>query len=378
MVIISHAHREGNFRGPTDVMIENLAQLQRPFFLIEHDLSLKGDTLLIRYEADGSKSIMKVVPRSIGSTFRRYYEDFRLSVRLVREIAVSNGNVGLLIAVNPLNALAGLSIRRKNLCSKVLFISADYSKHRFGNFLLDAAYCSLDKFVSLRADMTGSVSTRIQRLRKHFGLPDEKNYFFPNTPPLAAFQKNDLTGKENAPPHTLVSVGSLSDQLSYDTMFETIRKLKDEYPDIILKIIGSGEKEEEYRKYVEQHGLGKHILFLGRMAHKDVLEQLAHSSIGLALYSGKWSFNYYGDSMKIREYCGFGLPVVTTDTHSTVDDIRMFEAGIIIDDTVHAFESALRSLFQAENYHRYSRGALEMSRKRIMSYRDFFERFFTN
>ncbi len=375
LIIISHAHREGKFRGPTDVMIENLLELKVSFFLIEHDLCLRGDTLLVKYEEDGTRKIVKTVQRKETSIFRRYYEDCRLSFLLSRDIYFSSGTAQLLVAVNPLNALAGLFIRKKGFCEKLLFISADYTKKRFGNFLLDWVYCFLDKYVSLHADMTGSVSTRIQKIRKDFGLSDKKNYFFPNTPPKSVFQKKcTQDGKSSEKKLILISVGSLSQQLSYYTMFDAIKELRKDYPDIVLKIIGGGEKEDEYKKYVAKNFLQDNVVFLGRLPHSTVMENMSDASIGLALYSGKWNFNYFGDSMKVREYVGFGLPVITTDTHSTVDDIRFFKAGIIVEDTTESLIRAIKHILFSGEYASYSERAMRMFREYETVYKDFFEK----
>jgi len=68
--------------------------------------------------------------------------------------------------------------------------------------------------------------------------------------------------------------------------------------------------------------------------------------VGAAVYNGEWSFNHYGDSMKCREFMHFGLPIVTTDSHSTVDEIRESGAGVVCDQSVQAYASALRTIFE--------------------------------
>lgn len=367
LYIISHADRGSNFRGPTDVIVDNLQEMNVPFFLIEHDLCGKEDTFIFYFANDGTKSIAKTISRSSKNKFIRYIEEYRLNKKIAKDFFKEDG---ILICVNPLNALAGVSIKKQKKIYKTIFISADYTKNRFGNFLLNYLYCWIDKYASLNTDITGSVSTRIQSMRKKIGLPDQRNLFFPNTPPENLL--NHFKSEHKAE-HSLVSVGSLSNQLSYYTMFEAIEILRKKYPDITLRIIGGGEKEKEYKEYIIKQGLEGNVIFLGRMEHVNVLKTVSQSQIGLALYSGEWDFNYYGDSMKIREYVGLGLPVITTDTHSTVDDIKNYQCGFVITDNKDTLVEQIEFLFIQENYEAYSANALKMSKKYSRVYKNFLE-----
>lgn len=363
--IISHAYRGTSFRGPTDVIIDNLIELKVPFLLVEHDLCGVEDTFVFEFTDKGKKNKAGTISRLSSNKFIRYFQEYKLNQSLARKLF---NKKGVLVCVNPLNALAGIAIKKRGLCNKVVFISADYTKKRFGNFLLDRMYCWLDKYVSLSIDITGSVSTRIQSLRRKFGLPEERNLFFPNTPPTSLLKNVENKQKQL---NSLVSIGSLSNQLSYYTMFEAVGMLKKEYPNITLKLIGGGEKEIEYRKYVSKNGLDKNILFLGWMKHSDTLREVAQAQIGLAFYSGMWSVNYYGDSMKIREYVGLGLPVITTNTHSTVDDIRKYRCGFVIDDKPEVLAKKIRFLLNPDHYEEYSKNALKMSDKYAGVYKEF-------
>jgi glycosyltransferase involved in cell wall biosynthesis len=127
----------------------------------------------------------------------------------------------------------------------------------------------------------------------------------------------------------------------------------------MLKIIGNGPMESEYKEYVKNNGLEENIKFFGHLDHGMALEEISKSGIGLALYNGNWNFNYYGDSMKCREYFCFGLPVITTDTHSTVDDIRRGGAGIVCAMDSDSYSRAITSIL--ENYDYYSNNSKKLS-----------------
>ena len=97
------------------------------------------------------------------------------------------------------------------------------------------------------------------------------------------------------------------------------------------------------------------------MSHENALNEISRSGVGLALYNGKWNFNYYGDSMKCREYFCFGLPVITTDTHSTVEEINSYSVGIVCKMDKESYKTALINIF--ENYMLYSRNSYALADK---------------
>lgn len=365
--IFSHTDRKSKFRGPTDILLETFCEMGLKSVLVENDLTGKGNTIIYSVnEKTGNRVIIQEIKKR-GSGILRYFNDFLGNIRIAKSLLKNKKAV--VVCVNPLNGLSGLIIKKIGLCKGTAFISADYSKKRFGNAIMDYLYKYIDKFVTINSDLTGSVSTRIQNLRKSFGLSTNKNFFLPNTPSHKEFEKYKLLEKKK---HTLVSIGSLSDQLSYYTMFDAINSLKSKYPDIRLKIIGGGEKEVEYKKYISNRDLKSEIIFMGWLSHDDALKEVATCQIGLAMYSGEWNFNYFGDSMKIREYIGLRLPVITTDTHSTVDDIKKFKSGFVIMDDSVILSNKIDYLFKnQESMADYSKNCTLMARSTDGLYQKF-------
>jgi len=144
-------------------------------------------------------------------------------------------------------------------------------------------------------------------------------------------------------------------------LFEAVKLLKDRFPLIYLKVIGGGVKEDEYKKYVSDEKLENNIKFFGQLDHAQALEEISTSGIGVALYNGKWNFNYYGDSMKCREYFCFGLPVITTDTHSTVEEIKEYDAGVICLSDPISYSDAIEKILM--NYEYYANNSYLLNRK---------------
>ena len=288
----------------------------------------------------------------------RYICDVVFTTAYIFFYAICNHDkVSLFIGVDPLNALSGVILKKLGIVRYLVYYTTDFSERRFKNYLLNKLYFAIDKICMLSADQTWNVSSRITALRKSQGLSDKKNLFIPNVPSTdyIAFLEKPKSK------FTLVTLGVIDSQLDNFGIIDAVKELIPRYPQIKLKIIGSGPLENEYKEYVSKHGVTENVLFLGSLNHNDALREIATSGIGLALYNGKWGFNYFGDSMKCREFFCYGLPVLTTDSHSTVDDIKKYDAGIVVACCTKDYVSGIIRLF--ENYERYSTDSYKLAGK---------------
>mgnify|MGYP001570130633 CR=1 FL=1 len=339
--------------APANTVVEILSAKKTPFVFIRH--SMEGRRTSTVYDYDNGClvreyrlpvlrwSILRYITEVIATTSVMFFRRFSRPL--------------VFIGVDPLNALAGILLRKLGKVQHAVFYCADYTKQRFANRWLNAAYHTLDRWCARHADVVWSVSTRIVNERKTMGLPDNKNVFVPNIPSSAyePFVGNPRNSQR------LITLGVLGDQLDFIGIIAAVEVLAKEMPQLTLAIIGTGPKEEELKQEVLRRHLENRIQFLGYLTHDRALEEISKSGIGLALYNGNWSFNYYGDSMKCREYFCFGLPVITTDTHSTVEDIRAENAGVVCDMKPEAYVHAIRTILS--NYETYSRHALACAKK---------------
>lgn len=265
--------------------------------------------------------------------------------------------IDVYVGVDPLNALSGILLKKIKKIEKVIFYTADYSPSRFGNKLMDGIYHRIDRYCVDAADEVWSVSSKIVGLRKEMGLSDEKNIFVPNVPPI----DYNYLRKNKHDKYTLVTSGIIDKQLDFEGVIRAIKRLVDEYPEIRFMIIGNGPEEKRLKELVRKLALDEHVLFTGRLPLSDTLERVSKAGIGLALYTGIWGFNRYGDSTKCREYFSYGLPVLSTDTHSTVDEIRESNAGIVTEMQVAAYVVAIKDILT--HYDSYSKRSLTLGKK---------------
>jgi len=356
IIITSHASLiDGKiYDALTNNFIEILQKNKMDFIFIRH--SIDGNLPSTIYNYHKGKNISrknlvvfsKIAPlryiSEIISTFI-YFLHKKYDVRICY------------IGVDPLNAFTGVLLKKVSKIDKVIFYTADYSKKRFSNKILNYLYHTVDRYCVKNVDEVWNVSSRIRDVRKNMGLIDSKNIFLPNVP--SDEYKNYTTNKKNK--YHLITLGVIGDQLDFIGIFDSIKDLKIKFPQILLTIVGNGPKEEEYIQYVKINGLENNVKFLGYLSHNQALEEISKSGIGLALYNGNWNFNYYGDSVKCREYFSFGLPVITTDSHSTVEEIKENQAGIVCNMNKDDYIRAILEIIG--NYEKYSRNSYCLSQK---------------
>ncbi|MEK9155701.1 MAG: glycosyltransferase [Patescibacteria group bacterium] len=259
------------------------------------------------------------------------------------------------IGVDPLNALCGILLKKIGRTKRIIFYSADYADKRFGNKILNYFYRLIDRICANYADSVWNVSSRILQRRKF--LSDDRNLFVPNVP--SDDYKKYLNNKRDK--YQLITLGVIGDQLDFKGIINAFFDLKIKYPKLSLKIIGSGPKERYCQDYVKAKKLDDTIQFLGYLNHHRALDEISRSGIGLALYNGKWNFNYYGDSMKCREFFCYGLPVITTDTHSTVDEIKLSGAGVVCRMKKDDYKRAIVAILN--DYNEYSKKSYGLAAK---------------
>ena len=128
----------------------------------------------------------------------------------------------------------------------------------------------------------------------------------------------------------MVIVSHLSKSLNLEPILKAIKLIAKKNPTLKLNIIGTGPEEDRFRYVVKKLKIEKNIKFLGQLDHKEVIEVVSKSFLGFAIYTDANSWNYYGDSMKAREYIAGGTPVVINNIPSTADDVKKYRAGKVL------------------------------------------------
>lgn len=312
VLLVSHVYstKSGDVYGPVDVINKYLLN------------SNKYNPELIKFKLNSK------IPLPIKSIFE-------MGVIIARAFIL---RPKIFIGIDPLNALSGLILRRLGLVKKIVFYSVDYTPTRFKNRFMNFIYLWTDKIVAENCDEVWNVSRRIIDLRIKQGIQNKKIKYVPNSPkfldcprvPDNKINKNQIamvTGQTHSP--------------VIDLVLKAFATASNKIPDLKLKIIGT----EKIRSQ-------KNVEFLGQLANEDLLKVVSASYLALAIYtfSKDYSWISYGDSKKAREYLACGVPVIITDVVSTSDDVKKYNAGIVIKAEINELTNAIQELILDRKY----------------------------
>ncbi len=108
----------------------------------------------------------------------------------------------------------------------------------------------------------------------------------------------------------IIAVGDFAIEKDYPWMMRVLAKLKKEYPNFTIALLGNGH-EEKLEYFLDQSELRNNFVFPGHLHHKDLDEAYARSR--MLLMTSRWE----GLPMVAVEAMTFGLPIIAT----TVGDI---------------------------------------------------------
>ncbi len=323
ILLLSHFNysQAGPIHGPVHTLTAYLNRKKNPYVYIGYPLYAGEKSLFIK--SNGKKENTKKFGPSfkLNLIFKSLYETwFTLNY-------LNSNKQDLVVAIDPLNALAALVAKKMGFAKRVIFYTVDYTPKRFPNKLLNSVFHKIDDFCIKNSNSVWNVSNKIVEKRNEQGVPDSKNKYVPNAPSFKAGRP--LPGSK-VDRYNIMMVTGITHSPAFTMVIDAISALIDKYPKIKLSLIGGGSYEVELKEKVNKSVLKGHVEFLGQLDHETLLKTLPKGGLGLAIYTTDYDWVNYGDSMKAREYLLSGLPTVITDVVSTADDIKKFEAGLIV------------------------------------------------
>lgn len=356
ILLLSHFNysRSGPIHGPVHTICSYLKNKGFIYTYIGYPLYVGEKSLLVTF--DGKKEAVK----KIGTSFKlpiivQYIFEACFTLNFLRK-----NKHDLVISIDPLNALAGILSKKLGFVKKVIFYTVDYTPSRFTNKLLNNFYHLIDRFCIRNADVVWNVSNRIVDKRKEQGVENDRNLYIPNSPSFSVGKSLSVNKVDR---FNIMMVTGITHSPAFTIVIDAVSTLLDKYPKINLSLIGSGSYEKELKEKINKSKLKGHVEFLGQLDHSSLLNILPRGGLGLAIYTGDYSWVNYGDSMKAREYLLSGLPTVITDIVSTNEDIKRYNAGIVVKPTKQDIQDAIEKLFEDRKYWLKARqGALKLAR----------------
>jgi teichuronic acid biosynthesis glycosyltransferase TuaC len=140
----------------------------------------------------------------------------------------------------------------------------------------------------------------------------------------------------------IVSVSNLKKTKGLDLNLQALSRLLPKYPQLKYYIVGDGEERQSLESLVADLGLGKQVVFLGKLAHPEALRQIAQGDI-FCLPSWQEGFG-----VVYLEAMAQGVPVIGVRGEGIEDVIIHGQNGLLVrpqnvEDLVQALDSLLRS-----------------------------------
>lgn len=273
----------------------------------------------------------------------------------------------LFIGLESVNALAGIILRKLGKVKMVVYYVSDYSPKRFGNRMFNVVYNWLDRFCIEHADFTWDVSPHMKEARLKDGIlykDSERILHVPNG--LFSSQIDSIPISKRIP-ESIVYMGLLhNDQHGVDVALEAFKLVNNKKPGATFHIVGGTNRDSKtFMRMVKDLGLENSVIFYGFVPPNQKMSSIIRKCyIGIATYiADRNSRNRYGDSGKIRQYLGCGLPVVATTIQWYTKYVIEKGAGIGAKETPEDFARAIIKLFEDQGlYKRCSEKAVELSR----------------
>ena len=157
VLLVNHFYftKSGPVNGPANVICEYLKNHSVQYLFLNYPLILGSRSFFEKN--DGKSTIHKNFGLNIN---------IPLPIKSLFEVinTIFFGflyHADIYIAIDPLNALPGVFLKKLGLVKKTIFYSVDYTPTRFENVFLNAAYQKIDKFCAKFSDEVWNVSLRI-------------------------------------------------------------------------------------------------------------------------------------------------------------------------------------------------------------------------
>ncbi len=154
-----------------------------------------------------------------------------------------------------------------------------------------------------------------------------------------------------------INVARFSSQKNHRLLLRAFQHVRQEFPDVILRLVGDGELRGEIEEQIQKLGLSDSVELLG--VRSDVEKQLQDSDVFVL------SSDYEGLPLSVMEAMAAGRPVVSTRAGGVPNAVTDGLNGILVDvgDVDALAEGMLRLAKDTSLRHRMAEAALTASKQ---------------
>jgi glycosyltransferase involved in cell wall biosynthesis len=337
--------------GPADALEEYARERAERVIVVRHAFSYarKVDSIARRWERG----------RLVDSRRIRWHARVPGPITWTKDLVLdvlwggrTSGAIDVFVGIDPLNAAAGLALRRAGKARRVVFWTIDYVPERFESRLLNGIYHRFDRLCVRSCDQTWNASPRMEPARRERGVTGRQRVV-----PIGA---NVRAPRPPADPSQAIFVGHLLEKQGVQLVLRAWPLVRDHVPTARLVIVGDGPYRETLESLAAELDLDEAIEFTGYVErHEEVEDLIGQSAVGLAVYDpGIASFTEFADPGKIKNYLAAGVPVVTTRVVHSARELEASGAAFVVDYEAAAVADAVAGILgDAERQHRMRRAA---------------------
>lgn len=164
-------------------------------------------------------------------------------------------------------------------------------------------------------------------LVQYYGLPDSRVSVIPNAVEVQARSKRN--------PFEILVIGRVVKTKRIDTIIKAVEMLRPDYPQLILKIVGTGPEIESLSSLAVMLGLEKNVVFTGQVGNDVVVEMMKEAGM-LALNS-----NYEGMSHTILQAMACRLPVIASNIEPNAAIVADRHNGLLVENTPESIAKSI-------------------------------------
>jgi glycosyltransferase involved in cell wall biosynthesis len=358
-VIVSHVA----FTGHAQELETFLKRRSHKLMFIGHPFSYahQKKSTATMYE-QGKLQVKVEAPQIKGLGTLLYLKDFLVTFSFLLKF---KSKFHIYVGVDPLNALAGLLLKRLGFVKIVIFYVIDYVPVRFKNTILNSIYHSIDRICVYNADYTWNLTSKMADAREKRGVKKEKTNQI-TVPTGTHFEKTKQLPFRQVERTNVAFISHLREGQGIELILEALPEVVEKIPYIKLAVIGTGPLEDYFKEEVQRRNLDNNVVFLGYIeSHNEIERIISKCGVGLAPYvPDPNSFTWYADPGKPKVYLGCGIPVIITKVPEVAFEIDKWGAGIAIDYDKHELVDAIiKLLINDEVYCQCRQKALEFASK---------------